>query len=187
MLNISVDEVIYGYHIGVFPMADPDLPGIINWYEPINRGIIPLDGLKVSKSLKKTIEKQVFSVSFNQDFKQVIEQCAAREETWISEEIIAVYTELYELGLAHSVEVWLDNNLVGGLYGVALGKAFFGESMFHKATDASKVALVALVTWLNEQGFTLLDTQYITPHLASMGAIEIPQKEYLTLLKMALH
>jgi leucyl/phenylalanyl-tRNA--protein transferase len=186
MLNISVEEVVYGYHIGVFPMADPDMPGIINWYEPINRGIIPLGGLKVSKSLKKTIEKEIFNISFDQDFAQVISQCAAREETWISKEIIAVYTELFEQGLAHSVEVWMDNKLVGGLYGVALGKAFFGESMFHHATDASKVALVALVAWLKENGFMLLDTQYITPHLASMGAIEIPQKEYLKLLKRAL-
>ncbi|MDX5319785.1 MAG: leucyl/phenylalanyl-tRNA--protein transferase [Bacteroidota bacterium] len=179
-------QVIQGYTMGVFPMAHPEEDNTIYWYEPKMRGILPLDGLKVSKSLRRRIEKEEFEVTINKSFVEVIEACSAREETWISQEIQQVYSELHQDGWAHSVECWKDGNLVGGLYGVAIKKAFFGESMFHRATDASKVALYYLVEWLKENDFQLLDMQYLTPHLATLGGIEIPQKRYLTLLNRAL-
>jgi len=181
------EKVLYGYSIGVFPMAHPGEDNRIYWYEPEMRGIVPLDNLKVSKSLKQTLRSGKFHVTINDSFEEVMRACAAREDTWISEEIIQCYTELFHIGHAFSFETRNHNNkLVGGLYGVALGRAFFGESMFFTERDASKVALVHLVAWLKANGFKLLDTQYITPHLKTMGAIEIPQKEYLLLLENAL-
>lgn len=179
-------QVIQGYTMGVFPMAHPEEENTIYWYEPEMRGIMPLDGLKISKSLRRTINKGEFEVSLDKDFPAVIKACSEREETWISEEIQSVYTELYHDGYAHSVECWFEGELVGGLYGVAIKRAFFGESMFHKKTDASKVSLYYLVEWLKNNNFELLDMQYLTPHLASMGGLEIPQKSYLTLLNRAL-
>lgn len=179
-------QVIHGYSIGVFPMAQPEEDNTIYWFEPKQRGIMPLDGFKLSKSLKRRIEKEEFVVTMNKDFPAVIKACSERDETWISEEIQGVYTELHRDGWAHSIECWKEGQLVGGLYGVAIKRAFFGESMFHKATDASKVALYYLVEWLRGNEFELLDMQYLTDHLASMGGIEITQKKYLSLLKKAL-
>lgn len=160
--------------------------GEIYWYYPEERGIIPLDGLNVSRSLRRTIAKGTYSVACDTAFEEVMRRCASREETWISETIIRSYTLLFELGYAHSVEVRHEGRLVGGLYGVAVGGAFFGESMFSTMTDASKVALFALVARLNERGYELLDTQYTTPHLESLGAIEIPRVVYLEKLKSAI-
>jgi len=181
------EEMLYGYSIGVFPMAHPGEDNALYWYEPELRGIVPLHQLKVSKSLKQTINTGKFKVTINQDFEGTIRACADRDDTWISEEIIQCFLQLHELGYGYSFETRNNQNeLVGGLYGVAMGKAFFGESMFHKERDASKVALVELVYWLRRNNFMLLDTQYITPHLQTMGAVEITQKEYLLLLEKAL-
>jgi leucyl/phenylalanyl-tRNA--protein transferase len=160
----------------------------IGWFSPDPRGIIPIVELPVSRRLARVIRQKRFEVRFDTAFEAVMRACAAdREEgTWISEEIIESYVALHARGLAHSVECWRAGQLVGGLYGVHLGSAFFGESMFHTETDASKVALVALVDRLRERGFTLLDTQWITPHLEQFGAIEIPKEEYLARLAEAL-
>lgn len=186
-MNLTVQQVLYGYSIGIFPMAVDDENFKIDWYEPVMRGIIPLDELKVSKSLKQTLRSQKFHVTINKNFEETIRACAARSNVWISEEIITVYCELHELGYAFSFETRNEyEELVGGLYGVALGKAFFGESMFHKERDASKVALVYLVEWMKVNNFILLDTQYSTDHLKSLGAIEITKAEYLKILEQAL-
>ena len=166
-------------------MAD-SRDGRIRWYAPGPRAVIPLDAFHVPRSLRQTVRKSVFEVTVNADFPGVIRACAEREETWISAEIERAYTELHRLGLAHSVEAWRAGQLAGGLYGVALGGAFFGESMFSRETDASKVALVALVERLRARGFVLLDTQFLTPHLARFGAVEIPRAEYERRLAEAL-
>jgi len=187
MQKLTPEMVLQGYTMGIFPMADSDDHESIYWYEPTMRGIIPLDGLKVSKSLKQTLRSGKFHVTINQSFEDVMRHCANRKEKWISDEIPEVYTELHHLGFGFSFETRnTQNELVGGLYGIALGKAFFGESMFHLERDASKVALVRLVEWMKEHGFLLLDTQYLTDHLKSLGGIEIPQKEYLKLLLEAM-
>jgi len=178
------------YANGVFPMAearDSDDVFIVN---PEVRGIIPLDGLKISKSLAKVVRAGVFDVRVNTAFSDVVSACAAstpgREDTWINPGIEYLYAELHKMGRAHSVECWQNNELVGGLYGVHLGGAFFGESMFSQRTDASKVALVHLIGRLNAGGFKLLDTQFITPHLLTLGAVEISRDEYQMRLKNAL-
>lgn len=159
----------------------------IHWIEPKRRGIIPLDGLHVSRSLAKLIRSDRFQVAIDTDFQSVIEACATTHgSTWINLPIRSLFSELFEKGHVHSVEVYEKNQLVGGLYGLALGGAFFGESMFHTATNASKVALVHLVARLNAGGFCLLDTQFLTPHLATLGAIEIDRLEYKSLLANAL-
>ena len=162
--------------------------GDIRWFSPDPRAIIPLDErFHISHGLKRTLKKNPFTITINQDFPAVIEACSVSHgETWISKEIVRSYSELHERGVAHSVEARVDGELVGGLYGVALGGAFFGESMFHRATDASKAALVALVERLRDRGYSLLDTQWTTPHLMQFGALEIPQAEYLQLLQGAL-
>ncbi len=165
-------------------MADSK-DGEIGWYSPDPRAIIPIDSFKISRSLRQVLTKRMFEIRFDTAFEEVMKRCGEREETWISGEIIRSYTELYRLGYAHSIETWKENVLVGGLYGVAIGAAFFGESMFSRVRDASKVALVALVEHLREQRFELLDTQYITPHLKTFGAYEIPRNEYLAGLKNA--
>lgn len=183
---IDPDLLLRAYCAGVFPMAD-SADGEIYWVEPKRRGVLPLDGFHRSHSLARLIRRGVFNVVFDADFKGVMRACAERDETWISGEIIDSYAALFDLGYAHSVECRdSDGELQGGLYGVCIGGAFFGESMFHRKTDASKVALSALVDRLNAGGFTLLDTQFLTPHLASLGGVEIPQKEYMTLLRRAL-
>ncbi len=183
---LTPNQVLHGYSMGIFPMADPEEDDTISWYEPKMRGIIPLEEFKVSKNLAKLIKQGKFEVTLNESFEEVMEACAQREDTWISEEIIYVYTRLHEAGWGYSFETRLNGELVGGLYGIAMGRAFFGESMFHTVTDASKVALVYLVEWMKENGFKLLDTQFITDHLRQFGAIEIPQKEYLRLLLKAI-
>lgn len=160
--------------------------GEIAWFSPDPRGIIPLDTFHVPHGLRRVAKKGVFEVKFDTAFEEVLRACAERAETWISEQIIQSYLNLYALGFAHSVEAWKNQQLVGGLYGVSIQGAFFGESMFHRETDASKIALMALVDRLRSRRFTLLDTQYITPHLRMFGAIEISKRQYLRMLHQAL-
>jgi leucyl/phenylalanyl-tRNA--protein transferase len=160
--------------------------GEIAWFSPDPRGIILLDAFHVPHGLKRTLKKKVFQIRLNTAFEEVIRACGERTETWINEEIVESYLNLHRLGIAHSVEAWLDDELAGGLYGVSVYGAFFGESMFHRVTDASKVALVGLVNRLNERGYRLLDTQYVTPHLTTFGAVEISRSKYMRLLKQAL-
>jgi leucyl/phenylalanyl-tRNA--protein transferase len=182
---IPPDLLLYAYCDAMFPMAE-SREGPLYWYSPDPRAIIPLDGLKVSRSLRQLVKKKVFDIRVNTVFESVIRECAEREETWISEQIVQSYLELHRLGYAHSVETWRNKKLVGGLYGVAVGAAFFGESMFHTERDASKVALVFLVDRLREREFELLDTQFITLHLARLGAVEISKDEYVERLKHAI-
>ena len=181
--------LIAAYAQGIFPMSlGEETGGEIGWFSPDPRGIIPLDTFAIPRRLARVIRQQRFEVRVDTAFEAVMRACAADREdgTWISEEIVESYGALYARGLAHSVEAWRGGALVGGLYGVHLGGAFFGESMFHHETDASKVALAALVERLRARGFTLLDTQWITPHLAQFGAIESPKDEYLARLHGAL-
>ena len=181
---IAADLLLTAYAAGYFPMADAR-DGPIHWYSPDPRAIIPLNALKISRSLRQTQTKRLYEIRVNTSFEEVMRACADREETWISEEIIQSYLHLHQQGYAHSVETWHEDTLVGGLYGVALGGGFFGESMFSRRRDASKFALVHLVERLRNKGFGLLDTQFLTPHLARLGAIEIPREEYLNLLAQA--
>ncbi|MBL7977714.1 MAG: leucyl/phenylalanyl-tRNA--protein transferase [Bacteroidetes Order II. Incertae sedis bacterium] len=181
-------EVLLGaYAQGIFPMAIPEENNEIYWFAPDPRAIIPLDHrFHVSKTLAKMVRRKVFEVRLDQAFEAVMRACGRRESTWISEDLITAYVRLYQQGFAHSVTCWQEGQLVGGLYGVVLGGAFFGESMFSTVRDASKVALVHLVTHLRNQGFVLLDTQFITPHLAHFGAYEISRRRYVQLLRKAL-
>jgi leucyl/phenylalanyl-tRNA--protein transferase len=178
--------LIRAYREGIFPMALED--GEIGWFSPDPRGIIPLETFHVPARLARVVRHAAFEIRVDSAFEEVMRACAAdRDEgTWISETIVGSYVALHRLGLAHSVEAWHEGTLAGGLYGVQLGGAFFGESMFHRVTDASKVALVALVDRMTRQGFALLDVQWITPHLQRFGAIEIPRAEYLRRLATAL-
>lgn len=185
--DLTPEHVLTGYCHGVFPMAHPEEGNEIYWYAPDPRAVLPLDRFHTSRNLRKLVRRGVFDVTFDRAFDAVIRCCADRSETWISDEIIAVYGSLHEMGFAHSVEVWLDGRLAGGLYGVAIGGAFFGESMFHHERDASKVALVHLVNHLRGRGFTLLDTQFTTPHLAQFGVVEIPRTLYHTKLTEAIN
>jgi leucyl/phenylalanyl-tRNA--protein transferase len=182
---IPLPHLLEAYATGFFPMSDG---GRIRWYSPNPRGILPLDRFHVPSRLARVIRQERFEIRADSAFRQVIEACAAdREEgTWISREIVESYCALHEAGRAHSIEAWSDGRLAGGLYGVALGGAFFGESMFHHVRDASKVALAALVDRLRSQGFSLLDVQWVTPHLETFGAIEIPRRRYLMMLEEAL-
>ena len=174
------------YCKGIFPMA-MEKRGDIGWFSPDPRAIIPLDErFHVPHGLRRALKKNLFEITVDREFKAVMRACAKRHEgTWISDEIVESYCNLHRLGFAHSVEARLDGKLAGGLYGVHIGGAFFGESMFHRATDASKVALMALVERLRAGGFALLDTQWTTPHLEQFGTMEIPRREYLRLLKKA--
>jgi leucyl/phenylalanyl-tRNA--protein transferase len=187
---IPSDLLLAAYSSGWFPMADE--AGTISWYSPDPRGVLPLDTFHVPSRLQRTMRRSALQVRVDTMFADVIRACAEAERdgedggTWISDEIIASYSALHTQGYAHSVEVHDGDRLVGGLYGVALGSAFFGESMFHTATDASKIALVALIDRLRDRGFTLLDTQWVTPHLQQFGAIEIPRPEYLKKLEASL-
>lgn len=180
---IDPELLLQGYRLGVFPMAMED--NSIAWFSPDPRAIIPLESFHVPHALKRTARKHIFEVRIDRAFGEVIRGCAKRKDTWINHEIIESYETLHELGHAHSVEAWADNKLAGGLYGVAVGGAFFGESMFHRVRDASKVALVGLVERLRARKFVLLDTQWTTPHLEQFGAIEIPRGQYLKLLARA--
>jgi leucyl/phenylalanyl-tRNA---protein transferase len=186
--KLTADDLIYGYMNGIFPMADTD--GTLYWYSPEPRAIIPIDAYKPPKSLRPVINKKIFEVRINTDFEGVMRNCAAARkgdsETWISEEIIEAYCELHHMGLAYSVETYIDNRLAGGLYGVSIGGAFFGESMFYKVPDASKVAFHYLLEILKKQGYELLDTQFINDNVKRFGAIEIPRGEYVKILKKSL-
>ena len=181
--------LVTAYASGWFPMATE---GEIRWYSPDPRGILPLDTVHIPRRLARVARKGRFRIEIDRAFGDVIRACAADDRdpldpgTWINDEIIESYTALHDQGIAHSVETWIDDRLVGGLYGVALRGAFFGESMFHRETDASKVALVALVERLRARGYVLLDTQWLTPHLEQFGAVEIPREEYLRRLDESL-
>ena len=185
-LTLTPEGVLLAYCHGIFPMAD-ERSGEVLWFRPDPRAIIPLDGFHVSRSLARTIKRARFEIRVDSDFEGVMRGCADRPEgTWISERFVEVYAALHKAGKAHSVEAWREGRLVGGTYGLALGGAFMAESMFHRETDASKVALEALVLRLRERGFILLDVQYVTPHLESLGAVEITRREYERRLDQAL-
>ncbi|MEI8393651.1 MAG: leucyl/phenylalanyl-tRNA--protein transferase [Rhodospirillaceae bacterium] len=187
MHDLNPDLLLRAYARGLFPMAESADAEDLYWFDPEQRGILPLEAFHVPRSLRKTVRRGAFEVRVNTAFAEVVAACAAaRPTTWINPEIARAYGELRSLGHAHSVESLLDGRLVGGLYGVSLGGAFFGESMFSHATDASKVALVHLVARLRRNGFVLLDTQFITTHLSQFGAVEIPRLEYHRLLESAL-
>ncbi len=178
---LSAELLLHAYRSSVFPMALED--GEIGWFSPDPRAIIPIHSFHVPHGLRRTLKKQRFTIRINTCFEEVMLACADRPETWISEEIVSSFCQLHQLGYAHSVETWEGGELVGGLYGVALGGAFFGESMFHRITDASKVALHALVERLNRNGFGLLDTQWTTPHLKTFGTVEVPRAVYRKMLE----
>jgi leucyl/phenylalanyl-tRNA---protein transferase len=190
LIEITPDVLLKAYACGIFPMAENAEDPALFWHEPELRGIFPLDGLRVSSRLARTVRSGKFTVWANRDFDAVIAACAepapGRGRTWINHRIRTLYRKLFERGHCHTVEAYVGDELVGGLYGVSLGRAFFGESMFHRATDASKVALVHLVARLRAGGFTLLDTQYVTDHLESLGAIEVSREHYHRLLDRAL-
>jgi leucyl/phenylalanyl-tRNA--protein transferase len=183
---LSPSLLVAAYRAGYFPMAMDD--GEIQWFSPDPRGILPLDGLHVSRRLRRVVRSGRLVVTIDRAFRDVMLACAAdRDEgTWIDQTIVEGYVAMHDAGLAHSVEVWDQSRLAGGLYGVALGGAFFGESMFHRVTDASKVALVALVDRLRLRGFQLLDTQWLTPFLETLGGVDVPRDEYLERLQAAL-
>ena len=182
---IDSDLLLEAYRLGVFPMAMEN--GEIRWFSPEPRTILPLDSFHVPHGLKRERRARAIEIRINTSFEAVLRACAERADTWINDEIVESYARLHELGHAHSVEAWEGNELVGGLYGVAIGGAFFGESMFHRTTGASKIALWALVDHLRERRFALLDTQWLTPHLKQFGAREIPRQLYLHLLDEAIN
>jgi leucyl/phenylalanyl-tRNA---protein transferase len=186
MAVIDPDLLLRAYSIGVFPMSDARDAAEVFWVEPRRRAILPLEGFRISRSLRKTIRSGIFEVTADQAFAEVVRRCAEREETWINGEIEESYIELHRRGHAHSIECWGGGALVGGLYGVTLGAAFFGESMFSLRRDASKVALAWLVARLKVGGYRLLDCQFMTDHLRSLGAVEVTQTDYLALLDSAL-
>jgi len=181
---LTTELLVRAYKQGFFPMGEED--GSIAWYWPDPRTIIPLDGFHVSKRLAQTVRQKRFKIAIDRDFEGVMRGCAAREETWITKPIVAAYTALHRQGLAHSIEAYKEGRLAGGIYGVSLGGAFMGESMFSRATDASKVCLVHLVERLRARGYMLFDVQFLTSHLKRFGAVEIPRKEYLRRLRHAL-
>ncbi len=187
--GITPEILLRAYSIGLFPMAESADDPEIFWVEPELRGVLPLDNFHVSKSLAKTIRRQPFDIRFDHDFDAVIAACAEatsdRPSTWINHTIRSLYSTLHRMGHAHSVEAWRDDELVGGLYGVSLGSAFFGESMFSRRTDASKICLVHLVARLRDKDFTLLDTQFTTEHLKTFGAIDVPKDDYAAMLAAA--
>ncbi|MDH3668212.1 MAG: leucyl/phenylalanyl-tRNA--protein transferase [Paracoccaceae bacterium] len=185
-LVINPALVLRAYAAGVFPMADNAEAEDVFWVDPRKRGVLPLDEFHLSRSLRKRILRGGYQIQIDRAFAQVIEACADRAETWINQTIRELYKGLHRMGHAHSVEVWIDGELQGGLYGVRLGGAFFGESMFSKAPDASKIALAHLVARLRVGGFSLLDTQFTTPHLEAMGAHTVPKTRYHELLDAAL-
>src|ERR1700753_2494296 len=188
--EITPEVLLRAYACGIFSMAESADDPTLFWVEPEMRGVIPLEGFRIASRLARTVRSDTFIVTANRAFKAVIAGCATpqegREDTWINKRIRDLYTGLHELGHAHSVEVWQGDDLAGGLYGVSLGRAFFGESMFHHARDASKVALVHLVARLIAGGFKLLDTQFVTEHLRSFGAIEVPRRRYRAMLDQAI-
>ena len=186
MTHLDPRLLLQGYATGIFPMADSRNADELFWVEPRNRAIIPLDGFHLSRSLRRTLRSGKFHVTRDRDFAGVIAACADREETWINAELEQAMLALHGSGHAHSIEVWEGDALVGGLYGVKLGRAFFGESMFSRRTDASKVALAWLVARLKAGNFSVLDCQFMTEHLASLGAISVTRESYVALLSVAL-
>jgi len=189
--RLTPEILLRAYAEGLFPMAERRGDPTLYWISPDKRGVIPLDGFHVPRRLARTVRSDIFELTSDRCFREVMEACAepapGRTESWINDEILRLYTALHASGHAHSVECWRDGELAGGLYGVRLGAAFFGESMFSRHRDASKVALVHLVEGLKRGGFALLDTQFITAHLARFGAIEIPRERYLLKLQDALN
>ena len=190
MLRVTPDLLLRAYALGVFPMAESRHDRELYWIDPKQRGILPLDRFHVPRSLRKAVRQGIFDLRTDTAFRAVMEGCAeptpGRPDSWINDEILSLYTALHESGHAHSVEAWRDGRLVGGLYGVAIGAAFFGESMFSREKDASKVALVHLVARLRCGGFELLDTQFVTKHLARFGVVEIDRQRYQGLLQRAI-
>jgi leucyl/phenylalanyl-tRNA---protein transferase len=182
MSTITPQILLRAYAAGIFPMAESADDSALYWVEPEERGIIPLDGLKISHSLRKSVRRGLFEIRIDHDFPAVIRACAerapGRKSTWINNRIVALYSQLHRMGCCHSVECWQDGKLVGGLYGVRIGAVFFGESMFSRVTDASKVALVHLAARLNHGGFRLLDAQFVNPHLERLGAMQVPKARY---------
>ncbi len=189
-VEITPEILLRAYSVGLFPMAESAEDAGLFWVDPEERGVFPLDGLIVSRSLAKTVRSDRYEIRIDSDYDGMIDGCAAtapgRDGTWISGRIRALYRSLFESGHVHTVEAWADGCLVGGLYGVALGGAFFGESMFHRSRDASKVALIHLVARLRAGHFRLLDTQFVTEHLATLGAVAVPKSAYRLLLKEAI-
>jgi leucyl/phenylalanyl-tRNA--protein transferase len=187
--EITPDILLRAYSIGLFPMAESAEDQNLFWIDPEARGVFPLDGMIISKRLAKTVRSDRFEIRIDHDFAAVIDACASaaagREKTWINQRIKRLYCQLFEQGRVHTVETWSDGVLVGGLYGVVLGAAFFGESMFHRQTDASKVALIHLAGRLAAGGFRLLDTQFVTPHLETLGAVEVSKERYRLMLAEA--
>jgi leucyl/phenylalanyl-tRNA---protein transferase len=190
MASITPDILLQAYAAGIFPMAETAEDNALYWVEPDERGIFPLDGLHISHSLKKTVRKRPFDIRIDYDFELVMRECARktadRPSTWINRRILDLYSQLHRRGDAHSVECWSGDELTGGLYGVSIGAAFFGESMFSKADNASKVALVHLIARLNRGGYKLLDAQFVTPHLKSLGAIAVSKAAYKKMLAPAI-
>jgi leucyl/phenylalanyl-tRNA--protein transferase len=188
-MQLTPDLLLRAYAIGIFPMAESRVDPELHWIDPDMRGVLPLDSFHLPRKLRAKIRRGIFEVRCNSAFQEVIRGCAEpaenRPDTWINPVIEQLYNELFDMGFAHSVECWQDGVLVGGLYGVSLGAAFFGESMFSRATDASKVALAQLVLRLRKGGFLLLDTQFTTPHLSRFGVLEIPREDYRRLLTKA--
>ncbi len=183
---LSPELVLHAYASGIFPMAERQDSDEIFWMDPAMRGVLPLDQFHISRSLARTMRRGGYEVSLNLDFAGVLDGCADRDETWINAEIRDIYLRLHAIGFAHSLEISHDGHLTGGVYGVSLGAAFFGESMFSRRTDASKLALAFLTDHLRRCGFVLFDTQFITAHLARLGAIEIPRGDYRKALARAL-
>lgn len=186
MTELSAELLLRAYATGVFPMAQDRESEVVHWIDPHQRGVIPLERFHVSRSLKKVLLRADYTVHLNRDFHRCVAACADRDETWINDEIAQAYDDLHMRGYAHSVEIWDGNLMVGGVYGVTLGAAFFGESMFSRRRDGSKIALAWLVARLRFGGFTLFDTQFQTDHLQSLGATQISREEYHTQLEQAL-
>jgi len=182
---LTPELLLHGYSIGIFPMAEHRDDPEIFWVDPKRRGILPLDGFHISRSLARRMRKPDVRVTLNTAFDDVLAGCSDRADTWINDEISRLYKTLHRSAHAHSLEVWYGDTLAGGVYGVALGGAFFGESMFSRSVNGSKIALACLTTHLHVSGFKLFDTQFITPHLSSLGAVEISRGAYLTRLQMA--
>lgn len=184
--NLTPELLLRAYAMGVFPMAEARDDPEIFWVDPRHRGILPLDRFHISRSLARRMRRGDYDVRINGDFEATLRACADRDETWINDRILRLYCDLHDLGAAHSLEIWQDTKLIGGVYGVTLGGAFFGESMFSHSRDASKLALAYLVDLLGRSDFELFDTQFITPHLQSLGAVEISRNAYHRLLARAI-
>ncbi len=185
MVTLTPELLLHGYSVGIFPMSEARDDPEVFWVDPRRRGILPLDGFHISRSLRRAMRRSTWHVTTDRDFAGVLDACADRPDTWINDEIRSLYTALYRRGQAHSLEVWEEDRLIGGVYGVVLGAAFFGESMFSRRSNASKIALACLVDRLRRCGFVLFDTQFVTGHLTTLGAVEISRAQYHALLSAA--